>query len=703
MTLRKTALLSVLTALPFTASMLAAFAEEGAAATDDQPVTSLEEVVVTALRREQSLLRAPIAVSAFDGDFLEDMGAHQLADFLLGAPGTTIVDTGTGDTQIYIRGMSSFYGDGAVGYYLDEVPFSFLGLSQVPDVRTFDLDRIEVLRGPQGTLYGASSLGGTVRIITNDPVFNEIQGKVDVFGSGSRGGGDNYGVKAAVNVPLLDDRLAMRLVATTETYDGWLNEPQSGEEMVNDREVETLRAKLRFAPTDNIDLVVGVSSYDNAIGTPNNGDDAGNYGNAIAPGVLNPTDQEYELASAILTISTQWFDIVSSTSWFDFEQVGVGSFDIIRTADTIAQELRLSTNDLGPWHVTAGVYYRDLSTAFAFEVPPFPPSTQDTTGESWAVFSEVTYSITDTLDATVGLRYFDDTRDRSDTVLAGFDLTTFMPIIETVEFEEKYSTTNPKFNLGWRPNDDWLIYGNVAKGFRSGFLQPGISLFIAEQVGIDIGNGAEPETAWSYEIGAKARLADGRVVVETAGYLIDWDNLQTVISVIPAALGAITNAGKVKAKGIDFGLTVAPVEGLELTLNGSYSDSKYGETVTDVGGVVVADGQRVQLFPEWTVSASASYRRALGSSGLQGTVYLRLDHTTERSLNFGSVTTESDKITQGSVRTGVEGDHWGVYAFVNNLFDEDGKVTGGAIQPGFEDLATRLRPRTVGLNLRLGF
>ena len=703
MTLRKTALFAVLTALPFTVSMPAALAEEGAAATDGQPVTSLEEVIVTALRREQSLLQAPIAVSAFDGDFLEDIGAHQLADFLLGAPGTTIVDTGTGDTQIYIRGMSSLHGDGAVGYYLDEVPFGFLGLSHVPDVRTFDLDRIEVLRGPQGTLYGASSLGGTVRIITNDPVFNEFQGKVDVFGSGSRDGGDNYGVKAAVNVPLLDDRLAMRLVATTETYDGWLDEPLFGEEKVNDREVETLRAKFRFAPTENVNLVLGVASYDNAIGAGNNGDDDRNYRNALAPGVLNVTDQEYDLASAILTIGTQWFDIVSSTSWFDFEQVARGAYDAIRTADTVAQELRLSTNDLGPWHVTAGVYYRDLSTAFAFEVPPFPPSTQDTTGESWAVFSEVTYSITDTLDATVGLRYFDDTRDRSDTVVAGFDFTTFMPIIETVEFEEKYSTTNPKFNLGWRPNEDWLIYANVAKGFRSGFLQPGISLFIAEQVGVDIGNGAEPEKAWSYEIGAKARLADGRLVIETAGYLIDWDNLQTVISVIPAALGAITNAGKVKAKGIDFGLTVAPVEGLEMTLNGSYSDSKYGETVTDVGGVVVADGQRVQLFPEWTVSVSASYRRALGSSGLQGTVYLRLDHTTERSLNFGSVTTEGDKLTQGSVRTGVEGDHWGVYAFVNNLFDEDGKVTGGGIRPGFEDLATRLRPRTVGLNLRLSF
>ena len=146
-----------------------------------------------------------------------------------------------------------------------------------------------------------------------------------------------------------------------------------------------------------------------------------------------------------------------------------------------------------------------------------------------------------------------------------------------------------------------------------------------------------------------------------------------------------------------------PTEGLELTLNGGYSDSTYGETVTDVGGVVFDDGQRVQLFPELTLSATAAYRRSLGAGGLRGMARLRVEHTTERSSNFGSVTTEGDKITQGSIRAGVERDHWGVYAFVDNLFDEAGRVTGGQIQPGFEDLATRLRPRTIGLNLRLNF
>ncbi|HKX56355.1 MAG TPA: TonB-dependent receptor plug domain-containing protein, partial [Xanthomonadales bacterium] len=178
----------------------------------------LEEVIVSALKREQSLMETPIAVSAFTGDWLEEIGASDLADFLQSAPGTAIVDGGTGDQNISIRGLSSLYGDSPVGYYLDEVPFNFIGIPLVPDVRTFDLERVEVLRGPQGTLYGSSSLGGTVRILTRDPVFNEFQGKLDLTGSNTHDGGSNYGIKAAINLPLVDDRLALRLVGTTEDY-----------------------------------------------------------------------------------------------------------------------------------------------------------------------------------------------------------------------------------------------------------------------------------------------------------------------------------------------------------------------------------------------------------------------------------------------------------------------------------------------------
>ncbi len=653
----------------------------------------LEEVIVSALKREQSLMETPIAVSAFTGDWLEEIGASDLADFLQSAPGAAIVDGGTGDQTISIRGISSLYGDSPVGYYLDEVPFNFIGIPVVPDVRTFDLERVEVLRGPQGTLYGSSSLGGTVRILTRDPVFNEFQGKLDLTGSNTHDGGSNYGVKAAINLPLVDDRLALRLVGTTEDYDGWLDDPSNGAKDVNDRDIQTLRAKLRWAPTDAVELVLGAWAYRSDADANATGNDDREYINSIAPGsgILSPNTIDYDLYSALLTISTQHFDVVSSTSYLDFMYTSGGAFNTKRPADTFAQEIRFTSNAEGPWQWTAGAFYRDLTTAFAFELPPFPPTTQDTSSESWAVFAEVSYAFTEELEGTIGLRQFEDTRDRYDTVGEG---------IPPVSFEEKYSNTSPRLNLSWTPNENTLFYANIAEGFRSGFQQPGISLYIAEQLGLDIGNGADPETAWSYEVGSKTTFADGRLQLEAAAYYIDWQDLQTVISVIPGALGAIMNAGEASAIGLDFSLNALLTDGLEVGVSGNINNSEYKETVNDVGGIVVEDGQQIQGFPARTFTGFANYNWDLGYSDWRGVSLFRLDYTSERTLNFGSVTTESDSITQASFRIGVEAGKWGAYLFADNLFDEDGMVDGPGITPETSDLAIRLRPRTIGVNLR---
>ena len=308
------------------------------------------------------------------------------------------------------------------------------------------------------------------------------------------------------------------------------------------------------------------------------------------------------------------------------------------------------------------------------------------------MFAETTYAFSDEWEGTVGLRHFEDTRNRFDTVFVG-------TVVE-VAFEEDYSNTSPRFNLAWTPNDDTMFYANIAEGFRSGFQQPGISLYIADLIGLDIGPGADPEIAWSYEIGNKTTFADGAVALEAAVYYIDWTDLQTVISVIPGALGAIVNAGEAAAIGLDFSFTALAAEGLELGVTGNVNDSEYKETVTDVGGIVVEDGQQIQGFPARTFTGFANYTWDLGYRNWQGVSLFRLEYASERTLNFGSVTTESDSITQGYLRVGVEADKWGAYLFAENLFDEDGMVDGPGITPATADLATRLRPRTIGLNVR---
>ncbi len=660
-------------------------------------VSKVQEIIVTAQKREQKLLETPIAVSAFTGEKLEAIGASDLTDFLQQAPGATIIDLGNGEQQIFMRGIASLYGDGAVGYYLDEVPFNLIGVTSLPDVRTFDLERVEVLRGPQGTLYGTSSLGGTVRILTKDPVFNEFQAKVNVSGSSTERGGENYGLKGAVNLPLVDDRLALRLVGTSEHYDGWLDEPINGRSDVNDHKIETVRAKLRWKIGESANLVLGGWSYKNESGDDDTANDRGEAVDTRVPGVLNPRTLEYRLLSANLTIATRWFDIVSSTSYMDTDSTTGGATTTLRPADTFAEELRLSSNSQGPWAWTAGVFYRDLTTKFLFQSLPFPPTVQDTASESYAVFGEATYSFSPKWDVTLGMRYFEDTRNRNDTVVLG--PTTSV----AVAFEEKYSAVSPRLNLAYRPNEDTLFYANFTKGFRSGFQQPGISLYVGNLLGLDVGPGADPETAWSYEIGSKAQFADSRLVVEAALYYIDWDNLQTVITVVPGALGAILNAGKASARGVDFSITAVPTKGLELALTGNVNKSQYGEDVVDTVGIVVSKGQQTQLVPKTTVTASASYRWPMGTHGLYGIGYLDVQHTSPRTLNFGVVTTESDAITQGNLRLGVETAKWGAYLFAENLLDDDGMTSGPSPSAFYSDAATRLRPRTVGLNVRFDF
>jgi iron complex outermembrane receptor protein len=170
--------------------------------------------------------------------------------------------------------------------------------------------------------------------------------------------------------------------------------------------------------------------------------------------------------------------------------------------------------------------------------------------------------------------------------------------------------------------------------------------------------------------------------------------------VIPGALGAIVNAGEAGAIGLDFSLTALVTDGLELGVSGNINSSEYKETVTDVGGIVVEDGQQIQGFPARTFTGFANYGWDIGQNGWRGVSLFRIDYTSERTLNFGSVTTDSDPITQASFRIGVEAGKWGAYLFADNLFDEDGMVDGPGITPETADLAIRLRPRTIGLNLR---
>ncbi|MEM1141979.1 MAG: TonB-dependent receptor [Pseudomonadota bacterium] len=659
----------------------------------------LEEVLVTAQKREQRLLDVPLSVSAFTQDTLTDIGANQLADFLQSSPGIGIIDNNSGTQNIQIRGINSTFGNAPVGYYLDELPFSLIGNTQVPDVRTYDLARVEVLRGPQGTLYGDGSIGGTIRMLTHEPDLDEFAARIDVAGMSTKDGEDSFRAQGMLNAPIAEGKAGLRLVATWEDFGGWVDNSLTGVEDQNEREIDTYRGKFRWQPSDNLDVVLSAwHSSQDATG------DANSLEDRTSPFPASVIETEYDLYSATIRYSFENFDLISATSLMDYSSDSLtfladgSEFLDDTTQDVITEELRLSSTGDGNFRWTAGLFIRQTERDTLTELPAFF-FTQDLAFESnaFAVFGELTWTLLDDrLDLTLGMRYFEDDLE-FDEVLDPF----LLGIIQSVDpdftgaVSETFDTTNPRFNAAYRLNENWNVYANVAKGFRTGQAQPGISLGLAVLNGVEIPAGIEPEELWSYEIGAKGSFWGGRATLEAAAFFNDWEDLQVAVVVTPQ-VRALVNGGTAETRGLEAALTLAPVENLVIRLSGGYTDAEFTESVD---GINISDGDRVPNVPETTLAASATYRWNVGS-GLQGFAYGGAQYASERSdtLNFAL---DGDATTRIDARVGVEADRWNAYLFVENLTDEDGAIT--PLIPGLMGSATRMRPATYGLQLGLQF
>jgi iron complex outermembrane receptor protein len=648
----------------------------------------VSEVVVTAQKREERLMNVPLSVSAFTDRYLESIGAAQLSDFIQQSPGVSIVDDGSGTQNIQIRGISAFAGDATVGYYIDELPFTLIDLGAVPDVRTFDVQRVEVLRGPQGTLYGDGSIGGTVRILTADANLSRFEAKTDLTLSNTEHGGASYGLKAAVNVPLIEDKVAVRLIGSYEDYGGWVDDPLLGTTDINTRQITNLRGKLRLHPTENLDVTFSAMhvSEDTGGGSSSTVDRINNR-------TLPPDNMvKYDLYSAVVKYAFPAFDLLSASSYIDYQQDYV--FDFIgntasdhNPATNFSQEVRLASTTPGPFQWTSGVFYRDLTTDLYLDLPPYGQQSLLSGSKSWAVFGEGSYSFwQDRAKATVGLRYFEDRRYRSQPGEPTIDAT--------------FKSTNPRFNLSFKPADNLLVYVNVAKGFRSGQTQAALALELAQLVGLDLPEAIGPETLWSYEAGAKWTSRNGRIVLETALYRNDWSDIQVPISVIPDTISGLVNAGKARVDGIDFVGSVEPVENLVFSLSAGFNKAELLEDITDITGILFAKGSRIPGVPARTISAAVDYRWDIthaGEASLRGVARADVQYNSERPAGGFGVVATSDPLALVNMRIGAEKDNWGLYLFANNVTDTN-KAIDAVTTSG---LATRPRPRTIGVNLRL--
>ncbi|MBW2368384.1 MAG: TonB-dependent receptor [Deltaproteobacteria bacterium] len=725
----------------------------------------LEDTVVTATKRETRLIDVAQSISAFSSEDLEDMGAGSFQDIVDAIVGVELRNNQAGLGSITIRGVSDGGSsmDGrqggtgsAVGFYLDEMPLTMAAV--LPDVKSFDMARIEVLRGPQGTLYGEGSMAGTVRLVSEKPDSKEFAAKTDLTYSSTKEGGSNYIANAMVNIPLAEDKLALRLVGYYNDQSGYIDylDYLTGnlvEKDANEDENIGLRAALRFTPQDELVISATVLLADASRGPLNDATKDFTYRASI------DTSTEDDLLGYNLTVNYAFpfADLVSSTSYFDREHTGnldisdllpsvnglFGSFGIplvgglymdeIVESKAFSQEIRLVSTGDGPFKWNVGAFYKKQDNDWSFEgksVPETPESTwlfvsgflfdmygiphppignsifTGTEGsvEQYAGFSEISYDFNDHFQLLAGARFFTEERDTTSNIGGLFPFLTagFLP--------GSYSSTgddnvfNPKVTASYKFNDDAMAYATFSRGFRSG----GQNDFFAIVPGAVLTY--DSETLDNYEVGLKSYWLDKRLSFNIAGYYMKWKDLQIVTIRPPSGGVAIDNVGDAHSSGVEFEIRARLLKGLDLSVSSSFSETELDDTLTRQpfpgSPGVIPDGTRIPGTTDFKFHCAAQYWRYV-TDKIAGFARLSYSHTGDSIIweihDDGSTLPSYDIV---NARLGIETDRWSISVFADNLFDEFIIHRYAERLPTATDPATSYvigRPRTIGLNLRFNF
>jgi iron complex outermembrane recepter protein len=670
----------------------------------------LEEVVVTAQKRAERLQDVPISISVLSGEKLDSYTGGTARDILRTVPGVTFA-RGLGDgTTLSIRGvgpagiLTAPFGASTVGYYMDGIPFGFVSSSTVPDTNVYDLERIEVLRGPQGTLYGASSLNGVVRVLTHEAEINAFQVKARTSGATTEGGDETYRVDGAINIPIVEDKLAARATVSYVDFGGWID--NLARKDINGWENLDARVKMKAQPTDA--LSIGLSYWRSRR-------DTRSYdlsdSNDLYPGTQDPAgtndfdtygaqiDYEFPGLTVSSTTSFMEYSNVSQVDWSAFTEL-FGLTDYLNTvfdAKVFSEELLIRSSNDGDWRWSVGAFYRDAQDRFKQFNPPLGVFADPRSkSKSYAVFGELTkLFLNGALELTGGLRHFHDRVENTEGLDPNYN--------PSASFEK----VTPRAVLTWHANKDHTLYATYSQGFRSGFNQNRGTLSAVPDL-----PPVKPDTLDSYEIGVKGNLSDYRFAYETAAYFLDWQDTQqslcfTVDEIFCALAGL--NAESASGLGAELALTMRPLDSLALTGSFAVNDVTVDSPISSGNYVLYEKGGRLNGSAKYTAAASASYTFPLGASGLSSTLSLsgtymssfpqRILDTTNGTLDFSD--SDSVSIMQGSVNVAAA-DRWSLQLFADNLTNERPAVQ---FDGGFVNFFDRhLRPRTIGVQFeyRLG-
>src|SRR3546814_865196 len=485
----------------------------------------LADIVVTAQKRAERLRDVPISIGVMSGETLDRATVGGTAEALSRVAGvSTTTGLLSGATQIAIRGVTAGYsnlsGSSPVAYYLDSVPFGFIRSATTPDASPYDLDRIEVLRGPQGTLYGATAENGVVRILTHEADLTKFEGKVRISGSQTDGGGLNYRGDAALNVPIISDRLAVRAVVGYQNNGGWIDKPN--DRNANDSEVQNYRIRVKAQPADALTIDLIASNYHSHADAPNS-----SFPDLTTPSsAAEPLIQDYDILGANVKYDFGSVGLTSSTSYLrysnkslvDYTVVGLPAgtlTDRISSNKVFTQEASLNSTGSGDWRWSVGVFYRHDKDGLDSGYQGYPPALASLfgtrlnyhdTSKSFAVYGELTRKFLDgKIELTVGFRHFEDkvtTTEQSNQ--------TGDPLQPPVQSKSKADT--PRVVLTWHPSRDFTVYTSYSEGFRSGINQDPAITRAAPQF-----SPLKPDLLRNYELGVKGGTADGQQIGRASG------------------------------------------------------------------------------------------------------------------------------------------------------------------------------------------
>ena len=753
-------------------------AQPATQATEDAPshkpaakVTELKTVLVTANKRVENVRKVASSISVIGKDEIENQHATQLSDFQASVPGLYVNSNGSpGKTTVSLRGVSPLSSGATIGTYLDETPLGSSGVYQAAnffalDLLPYDIQRIEVLRGPQGTLYGAGSMGGLVKYVTVAPDLGSTEFRVGGGFSSVQNSGDlGWNARFGANVPLVTDRVGLRVSYARNELPGYIDNSVGGRKDINGASQTSARAALLWqGESASFNLTAmrqTIDSDNNAQTALNPTTEAPLYGdlvNSVYVGEKFSKDVDYFSATGNWDLG--WADFVSATGYSDTSTLqrqdatliygefanlvlglpapGSSPFDVGLNLHKFTQEFRLVSKATGPFEWMVGAFYttekaKQTQTLLLnrLDGSPLPPPYNGfgtlavieipSDYKETAIFANGSYQFNDVFKLGAGVRYASNDQKFSQNVTGGV----LLPLGKTPNTSSEGVFTwslSPQFQL----TENSMFYGRVATGYQPGgpnVVVPGLP------------SAVDSSTLTNYEIGFRTQSDDQRVVFDVTGFYIDWSNIQ--VGTVVNGIGGLVNAGKASSKGVELSSAFRVTDQFRLGLNAAYTDSKLDENYPVIsipsGPYLVRitsglAGDALPYVADWSWSGTGEYDMVLSggwSAHFGGAVRWvgdRKNDTTNVQEIFNAGTTPPALLVSTvtpprnlnsywalDLNAYVSNEHWTLRAYAKNVTDERGyqsitDVTSAVTKVTNKLIAAPIQPRTFGIEFDYSF